>query len=175
MCKLNLNRGLLTISSSLWDANNNISNNISLRLIKSMRMYTTSPKLFSTKRTYYRMTSSTVDLFIHTKKNLYFSNRYYSSNSVPTSKSNKSSNNNNINKEIITTLWSHLWPNSSKPGSFMIKLRVVTSFTLLCVAKVIGVEIPFIFKKLVDTLADTSTMSADAIKWYMRQCQYSNF
>ena len=68
-------------------------------------------------------------------------------------KSKHTKSNEAIDTEIVKILWSHLWPQSNKKGSFGIKLRVITSLTLLFSGKLVGIEIPFIFKNLIDTLA----------------------
>ena len=50
----------------------------------------------------------------------------------------------------------HIWPDSSKnPNAGRIKARVMTAISLLAGAKLINIQVPFVFKSLVDML-DTS-------------------
>ena len=66
-----------------------------------------------------------------------------------------------MEKKIVNTMWQHLWPPSSAPNSQSIKLRVSASVAMLFGSKVIGVQIPFIFKNLVDSLnIDTANLLA---------------
>jgi ATP-binding cassette, subfamily B (MDR/TAP), member 7 len=54
---------------------------------------------------------------------------------------------------IMRELHKHIWPDSSKnPLATRIKLRVLASLSLLVGAKIVNVQIPFVFKSLVDTL-----------------------
>eukprot|EP00794_Sanderia_malayensis_P000664 gene664-1332_t len=59
---------------------------------------------------------------------------------------------------IIKTMVGYVWP-KDKPA---LKLRVVTAFSLLIGAKLLNVQVPFLFKYAVDYLNDTPLVLADA-------------
>lgn len=52
--------------------------------------------------------------------------------------------------QTLAKLGRYLWPKATEPDAIHIKLRVVTSFTLLTASKAISIYVPFIFKNLVD-------------------------
>jgi ABC-type multidrug transport system fused ATPase/permease subunit len=63
---------------------------------------------------------------------------------------NKSKKKNiNIIKEVAPLLW----PDSSENNSSSIKKRVVASVSLLVASKLINIQVPFIFKSLIDTFS----------------------
>ena len=60
---------------------------------------------------------------------------------------------------IVTELSQHIWPDSSKnPNAGRIKARVMTAISLLAGAKLINIQVPFVFKSLVDMLLDLVQM-----------------
>ncbi|CAM9878675.1 unnamed protein product [Ascophyllum nodosum] len=66
-------------------------------------------------------------------------------------------------KRILRTLARHLWPSKELQADHMsIKVRVVGSLALLLGSKLITIQVPFIFKNLVDTLGETSQTAAAA-------------
>ena len=52
---------------------------------------------------------------------------------------------------ILKELSKHLWPND-RPNALSLKIRVVTAVSLLVGSKVVNIQVPFIFKALVDYL-----------------------
>lgn len=63
--------------------------------------------------------------------------------------------------DIFKELSHYLWPPVTSPNSGGTKLRVVASFGLLTSAKLINVNVPFLFKTLIDNLGmDPSVLSA---------------
>lgn len=85
---------------------------------------------------------------------LSINSRNFSSNantSISKSTTNSKSTS-DTNLQIMRYLWQHIWPSSSKPGSFSTKSRVVASLSLLVGSKIVGLQIPFIFKDLIDGL-----------------------
>ncbi|CAM9655195.1 unnamed protein product [Ectocarpus sp. 6 AP-2014] len=66
-------------------------------------------------------------------------------------------------KRILRTLATHLWPSKELQADHVsIKARVVGSLALLLGAKLVTIQVPFIFKGLVDTLGETSRVAAAA-------------
>jgi len=63
---------------------------------------------------------------------------------------------------ILRELGNHLWPSSDKnPNAMAIKARVGLAISLLAGSKIINIQVPFVFKHLVDTL-DTRVNTAGA-------------
>ena len=61
--------------------------------------------------------------------------------------------NNQGDAEVLRSLSGHLWPNkSARLDATEIKLRVMASIGLLFGSKLINIQVPFIFKQLIDTL-----------------------
>lgn len=87
---------------------------------------------------------------------LNINSRNFSSNTSTNTSTSKSTTNSkstsDTNLQIMRYLWQHIWPSSSKPGSFSTKSRVVASLSLLVGSKIVGLQIPFIFKDLIDGL-----------------------
>ncbi|GAB9464293.1 Atp-binding protein [Globisporangium polare] len=63
-------------------------------------------------------------------------------------------------KEIISFLMSHLWPSEKTEEAKEIKKKVVISAALVLASKGLTIQVPFLFKELVDTLSVTSTALA---------------
>ena len=95
----------------------------------------------------------------------------YSLNYVPkvslSSKSNDSTNKSAIESSkdrretdlrILRELGKHLWPDKSHPNSFALKSRVVAAVSLLVASKVINIQVPFLFKALVDSFQVDHTL-----------------
>ncbi|GAB5368909.1 hypothetical protein AAMO2058_001359800 [Amorphochlora amoebiformis] len=59
--------------------------------------------------------------------------------------------------EMLRRLTRYIWP---KEGGREIKIRVVASVGLLVTAKLVTIEVPFLFKHIVDTLNVTTTTNA---------------
>jgi hypothetical protein len=76
------------------------------------------------------------------------STRYYSSLSSNDEK--KKSKENDIDISILKKLSGYLWPSSDKPNASQIKLRIVTSLSLLLASKLVNIQVPFIFKNIID-------------------------
>ena len=56
----------------------------------------------------------------------------------------------------ISTLSKYVWPRTSTPESYHLKQRVVASLGLMIAGKAVTIQIPFVFKALVDTIPDPS-------------------
>ncbi|CAN0216583.1 unnamed protein product, partial [Ectocarpus fasciculatus] len=66
-------------------------------------------------------------------------------------------------KRILRTLATHLWPSKELQADHLsIKARVVGSLALMLSAKLATIQVPFIFKGLVDTLGETSQAATAA-------------
>jgi hypothetical protein len=52
---------------------------------------------------------------------------------------------------ILNELGKHLWPDKNHPDSYVLKTRVLTAVSLLVASKVINIQVPFLFKYLVDS------------------------
>jgi ABC-type transport system involved in Fe-S cluster assembly fused permease/ATPase subunit len=72
------------------------------------------------------------------------------------SKDTKQDSKADVDSYIIKSLWPHIWPPRDKPHSWSTKIRVVSSLGLLLGSKLLGVQIPFIFKYLIDSLNITT-------------------
>ena len=59
---------------------------------------------------------------------------------------------------ILRELGQHLWPDNSHPNSRSLKARVVAAVSLLVASKVINIQVPFLFKALVDSFEVDHTM-----------------
>ncbi|DBA04597.1 TPA: hypothetical protein N0F65_012180 [Lagenidium giganteum] len=65
------------------------------------------------------------------------------------------------NKEILSFLMGHLWPSEKTAEARDVKRRVVLSAGLVVAAKALTIQVPFLFKELVDTMgAATDAMAA---------------
>lgn len=63
--------------------------------------------------------------------------------------------------DILKTLSSHLWPDAMiEKNATNIKVRVVTSVSLLLGAKVINIQVPFIFKDIIDSFHINTTAAS---------------
>uniref|UniRef100_K3X9V5 Uncharacterized protein n=1 Tax=Globisporangium ultimum (strain ATCC 200006 / CBS 805.95 / DAOM BR144) TaxID=431595 RepID=K3X9V5_GLOUD len=63
-------------------------------------------------------------------------------------------------KEILSFLMGHLWPSEKTDEAKEIKRKVVASASLVLVSKALTIQVPFLFKELVDSLSVTSTALA---------------
>jgi ABC-type transport system involved in Fe-S cluster assembly fused permease/ATPase subunit len=63
-------------------------------------------------------------------------------------------------KDIMQFLLSHLWPNEKTKEAREIKSKVLLSLGLLFGSKALNIQVPFIFKELVDTMSFTSEQLA---------------
>lgn len=59
---------------------------------------------------------------------------------------------------ILRELGQHLWPDKNHPHSQSLKARVVAAVSLLVASKVINIQVPFLFKALVDSFEVDHTM-----------------
>lgn len=64
---------------------------------------------------------------------------------------------------ILRELGKHLWPDPSHPNSFTLKSRVVAAVSLLVASKVINIQVPFLFKALVDSFQVDHTMLVNSV------------
>ena len=55
--------------------------------------------------------------------------------------------------DIFQKLGYHLWPSREHPNSNAIKSRVVISLGLLFGSKLVNIQVPFLFKDLIDNLS----------------------
>lgn len=65
-------------------------------------------------------------------------------------------------EKILKSLGTHLWPASDVPHAREIKTKVLASIGLLLSSKLINIQVPFLFKDIIDTLSVT-TSSADPV------------
>ena len=65
-----------------------------------------------------------------------------------------------IDVRILKELGQHLWPDQSHPNSFNLKSRVVVAVSLLVASKVVNIQVPFLFKALIDSFEIDHTMLA---------------
>lgn len=63
-------------------------------------------------------------------------------------------------KEILTFLMGHLWPSEKTEEAKEIKRKVVLSAGLVLASKALTIQVPFLFKDLVNSLGDTSAVLA---------------
>ncbi|TDH73332.1 hypothetical protein CCR75_009446 [Bremia lactucae] len=61
---------------------------------------------------------------------------------------------------ILKFLFSHLWPSGSSKEAKDIKVKVLISAGLVVASKALTIQVPFIFKELVDAMGETSTALA---------------
>jgi hypothetical protein len=64
------------------------------------------------------------------------------------------------NRDIIKTLSSHLWPSGAENAH--IRQRVMWSVGFLVASKVVNIQVPFLFKEIVDSLSTTADPSLAA-------------
>ncbi|CAK4085093.1 unnamed protein product [Aphanomyces euteiches] len=62
-------------------------------------------------------------------------------------------------KEILTSLAEYLWPSGNSKEDMAVKARVAASLGLLVAGKLINIEVPFLFKELVDTLGPSAELA----------------
>lgn len=62
--------------------------------------------------------------------------------------------------KILKTLFKYIWPKDNRA----VKIRVIVSFSLLLLAKVLNIEVPFFFKKIIDDMNGDSDENADFVK-----------
>lgn len=62
--------------------------------------------------------------------------------------------------KILKTLFKYIWPKDN----MAVKIRVIVSFSLLLLAKVLNIEVPFFFKKIIDDMNGDSEENADFVK-----------
>lgn len=62
--------------------------------------------------------------------------------------------------KILKTLFKYIWPKDNRA----VKIRVIVSFSLLLLAKVLNIEVPFFFKKIIDDMNGDSEENADFVK-----------
>lgn len=77
---------------------------------------------------------------------------------TPTSDSQRSPP--DTSKQILSFLMGHLWPREDSAEAKEIKRKVVVSGGLVLASKALTIQVPFIFKELVDSLSVTSTALA---------------
>lgn len=65
-------------------------------------------------------------------------------------------------KEILTFLLGHLWPSEQSAEAKEIKQRVVASAGLVLAAKALTIQVPFLFKELVDSMGVAASAAAQA-------------
>ncbi|RLN10742.1 hypothetical protein BBJ28_00008889 [Nothophytophthora sp. Chile5] len=65
-------------------------------------------------------------------------------------------------KEILSFLLGHLWPKEDTPEAKEIKQKVAISAGLVVASKALTIQVPFIFKELVDTMGVASTALAQS-------------
>lgn len=63
-------------------------------------------------------------------------------------------------KEILSFLMGHLWPNDDSKEAKEIKQKVLVSAGLVVAAKALTIQVPFIFKELVNSMGDASSALA---------------
>ncbi|EEY59728.1 ATP-binding Cassette (ABC) Superfamily [Phytophthora infestans T30-4] len=63
-------------------------------------------------------------------------------------------------KEILSFLMGHLWPSDDSKEAKEIKKKVLISAGLVVASKALTIQVPFIFKELVDSMGETSAMLA---------------
>lgn len=63
-----------------------------------------------------------------------------------------------IDVRILQELGKHLWPDSSHPNSVNLKTRVVAAVSLLVASKFINIQVPFLFKTLIDSFEIDHTL-----------------
>ncbi|EQC31237.1 ATP-binding cassette, subfamily B (MDR/TAP), member 7 [Saprolegnia diclina VS20] len=66
-------------------------------------------------------------------------------------------------KEIVTSLAGYLWPEGNGAEARAVKGRVALSLGLLVSAKLINIQVPFLFKELVDVMGTTTPEVAAAL------------
>ncbi|KDO31157.1 hypothetical protein SPRG_04297 [Saprolegnia parasitica CBS 223.65] len=66
-------------------------------------------------------------------------------------------------KEIVTSLAGYLWPEGNGAEARAVKGRVALSLGMLVSAKLINIQVPFLFKELVDVMGTTSPEVAAAL------------
>ena len=59
-------------------------------------------------------------------------------------------------QRMLTILRPYMWPVATQPGALQVKTRVVGALSLLLGAKLVGVQVPIIFKHAVDALAPSA-------------------
>jgi hypothetical protein len=59
---------------------------------------------------------------------------------------------------ILKELAQHLWPDNSHSNAFELKSRVTAAVSLLVASKLINIQVPFLFKSLVDSFEVDHTM-----------------
>lgn len=59
---------------------------------------------------------------------------------------------------ILQELGKHLWPDASHPNSINLKGRVVAAVSLLVASKIINIQVPFLFKNLIDSFEIDHTL-----------------
>ena len=58
----------------------------------------------------------------------------------------------NYNIQMLKLLAKHLWPDARNPDSLKIKSRVVGSLGLMVASKIVTIQVPFIFKDIIDSI-----------------------
>ncbi|OQR87212.1 ATP-binding Cassette (ABC) Superfamily [Achlya hypogyna] len=66
-------------------------------------------------------------------------------------------------KEIVASLAGYLWPSGNDAEARAVKGRVALSLGLLVSSKLINIQVPFIFKDLVDVMGATATPEVAAV------------
>ena len=85
----------------------------------------------------------------------------FSTNATDFEKKEKTSSETGKAFALLKGIGGHLWP--SGPGSLSVKTRIGASLSLLVASKIINIQVPFLFKDIVDTLNVTSTATGAAI------------
>ncbi|CAH0476643.1 unnamed protein product [Peronospora belbahrii] len=63
-------------------------------------------------------------------------------------------------KEILSFLMGHLWPNEDSKEAKKIKQKVLISAGLVVASKALTIQVPFLFKELVDDMGEVSSIMA---------------
>jgi len=82
-------------------------------------------------------------------------------NATPTSPPPSSSDIRKSRIRIAKTLAKHVWPSDVSPESKLRKQRVVTALGLMMAGKAVTIQVPYIFKSLVDALQVDTTSAID--------------
>lgn len=87
----------------------------------------------------------------------YTGTRQFKSKSGPSPPTNApTAGSGNIDLKLLKSLTSYVWPSSStRPDATSVKARVVASLSLLVAGKLVNIQVPFLFKSLIDSFQPT--------------------
>ena len=63
----------------------------------------------------------------------------------------------------LSSIAQHLWPDSSQPDASKTKSRVLVSLALLVGSKAVNVQVPFVFKHIIDSFGGDALAAADPV------------